>query len=125
LIRYGYPEPGNVVSIPSIRGIVPTHPRSWAYLEKIMPLLRPPPILSLAALPLATLPVLAEPPKSDADVPNWLDEHIAAFLPTAAEKHFDQIGRSTQILVAEALAKQHQRRVFLFTHKGRMAVGRC
>ena len=90
-----------------------------------MPLLRPPPILALLALLLAALPVFAEPPKSDADVPKWLDEHIAPVLPTAAEKHFDEIGWSTQILVAEALAKQHHRPVFLFTHKGHMAVGRC
>jgi len=79
----------------------------------------------VVALLLAALPALAEPSKSDADVHKWLDEHIAAVQPTAAEKHFDEIGWSTQILAAEALAKQHSRPVFLFTHKGHIAVGRC
>jgi hypothetical protein len=90
-----------------------------------MSLFRPLLILALAALLLAALPALAEPPKSDTDVPKWLDEHIAAVLPTAAEKHFDEIGWFTHILAAEAMAKQHSRPVFLFTHKGHIAVGRC
>jgi len=98
-----------VVSIPSIRGIISTHPKiatvSGAFHAIIPNTPRPGP----AALLLPALPALAEPPKSDADVPKWLDEHIAAVLPTAAEKHFDEIGWFTQILAAEKLAKQHSR----------------
>src|SRR5579864_4250846 len=82
-----------------------------------MPLFRTPVAVALVALLLAAFPALAEPPKSDADVLKWLDEHIATVRPTAAEKHFDENGWSTQILAAEKLAKQHQRPVLLFTYE--------
>ena len=49
---------------------------------------------------------------------------VAAWGPTAAERRFDEIGWSTEIRAALALAKEHRRPVFLFTHDGRMGVGR-
>jgi hypothetical protein len=54
-----------------------------------------------------------------------VDERVKATQPRAEEKRFDEIGWSTEILTAERLAKEHNRPVFLFTHDGRMGVGRC
>ncbi len=42
-----------------------------------------------------------------------------------AERKFDQIGWATRILDAEKIAREHNRPVFLFTHDGRIATGRC
>lgn len=55
----------------------------------------------------------------------WLDKRIAELQPTAAEKRFDRIGWSTSIVEGLKLAREHRRPVFLFTHDGRMATGRC
>jgi hypothetical protein len=54
-----------------------------------------------------------------------VDERVAEWQPTAAEKRFDQIGWCTSLLEAEKLAREHQRPIFLFTHDGRMNDGRC
>jgi len=54
-----------------------------------------------------------------------IDRRVADWQPTADEKRFDQIGWCTSLLEAEKLARQHQRPIFLFTHDGRMNVGRC
>ena len=79
---------------------------------------------SLAVLMLAAALARAESPK-DRDVPKWLDERVAAVWPTLEERRFDQIGWAKDIRTAEELAKKHGRPVFLFTHDGRMGVGRC
>jgi hypothetical protein len=52
------------------------------------------------------------------------DACVADWGPTVAERRFDEIGWSTEIRAALRLAKEHQRPVFLFTHDGRMGVGR-
>ena len=54
-----------------------------------------------------------------------VDQRIADWQPTADEKRFDQIGWCTSLLEAEKLAREHRRPIFLFTHDGRMNVGRC
>jgi hypothetical protein len=54
-----------------------------------------------------------------------VDERVKATQPRPEEKRFDEIGWSTEILAAERLGKEHNRPVFLFTHDGRMGVGRC
>ena len=61
----------------------------------------------------------------DADVAAWVDRRVQAWQPTAAERRFDEIAWVKDIREAERLAKQHQRPVFLFTHDGHMAIGRC
>jgi len=76
---------------------------------------------SLAGAALAT----EEKAVADADLAGWVDQRIAAWQPTKAERRFDDIGWLTDIRQAERLAKQHNRPVFLFTHDGHMAVGRC
>ena len=62
---------------------------------------------------------------SFADLKEKIDHRIADWQPTADEKRFDQIGWCTSLLEAEKLARRHQRPIFLFTHDGRMNVGRC
>ena len=45
--------------------------------------------------------------------------------PTEFEKRWQTIGWADSILHAERLAKERKRPVFLFTHDGRLNVGRC
>jgi hypothetical protein len=56
---------------------------------------------------------------------NWVDQRVAEWQPTSDERRFDQIGWCTSLLEAEKLAREHRRPIFLFTHDGRMNVGRC
>jgi hypothetical protein len=50
---------------------------------------------------------------------------VAELPPRAEEKRFDEIGWAKDIRAARRLAKEHNRPVFLFTHDGRMNIGRC
>jgi len=59
------------------------------------------------------------------DLQAFVDRRVADWQPTAEEKRFDEIGWCTSLLEAEELAKKHQRPIFLFTHDGKMQVGRC
>ena len=52
-------------------------------------------------------------------------KRVQLWQPVAAERRFDEIGWASDILAARRLAKEHNRPVFLFTHDGHMAVGRC
>jgi hypothetical protein len=63
--------------------------------------------------------------KSFQEVRARVDRRVADWEPTADEKRFDQIGWCTSLLEAEKVARQHRRPIFLFTHDGRMNVGRC
>jgi len=62
---------------------------------------------------------------ADKDVKAFVDQRIKDWQPTAEEKRFDEIGWCTSLLEAEELAKKHKRPIFLFTHDGKMQVGRC
>jgi len=64
-------------------------------------------------------------PDSFKELQASIDRRVAERQPTAEERRFDQIGWCTSLLEAERLARQHQRPIFLFTHDGRMNVGRC
>ena len=55
----------------------------------------------------------------------WIDKKIEELQPKASEKKFDEIGWVREVREAERLAKEHHRGVFIFTHDGRMASGRC
>lgn len=71
----------------------------------------------------------AERPAPDApasgDVSTWVDQKVAACAPKPQERRFDQTGWLTDIRSALALAEKHNRPIFLFTHDGRMGLGRC
>ena len=56
---------------------------------------------------------------------SWVAQRVAAWQPTEDEKRWQTIGWAGSILEAERLAKAHRRPVFLFTHDGRLNVGRC
>ena len=60
-----------------------------------------------------------------ADVVEWVDRKVEECQPKPAERTFDQTGWLTEIGPALKLAKEHNRPVFLFTHDGRMGLGRC
>jgi hypothetical protein len=62
---------------------------------------------------------------ADADVVRWVTQRVRAWKPTAEERVFDQIAWVNGLVEAQRLAKKHGRPVFLFTHDGHMAVGRC
>ena len=77
-------------------------------------------LLSLAA-PAAWA---VEKPVADAELARWIDQPVEE-RPPAADKRFDEIGWAHDIRTALALAKEHDRPVFLFTHDGRMNMGCC
>jgi hypothetical protein len=67
----------------------------------------------------------AQKTKTPADPAAWVTQRVRDWQPTPAERRFDDIGWAKDILEARRLAKEHHRPVFLFTHDGHMAVGRC
>jgi hypothetical protein len=81
----------------------------------------------LAVVLLACVAVLpaAEPPPVTGDVTAWVDRKVAECAPRPAERRFDQTGWLTDIRSALELARRHNRPVFLFTHDGRIGLGRC
>jgi hypothetical protein len=52
-------------------------------------------------------------------------KRVVELQPKPEEKRFDEIGWAKDIREARRLAAQHHRPVFLFTHDGRMNIGRC
>lgn len=64
-------------------------------------------------------------PDDDGELTAWVSQRIAALQPKPEEKRLDEIGWSDDIRHALRLAKEHRRPVFLFTHDGRINLGRC
>jgi hypothetical protein len=62
---------------------------------------------------------------ADRDVAEWVQKRVRDWQPSADDRRFDEIGWAKDIRTAEKLGKDHNRPVFLFTHDGHMAVGRC
>jgi hypothetical protein len=62
---------------------------------------------------------------SEADDLASVEQRVRELQPKADEKHFDEIGWADDIRDAIHLAKESHRPVFLFTHDGRMNIGRC
>ena len=60
-----------------------------------------------------------------ADDLSWVGQRVEEWQPKPSERKFDQIGWAADIRAGLALAKEHNRPFFLFTHDGRMARGRC
>ena len=57
--------------------------------------------------------------------PDEIEQRVALSAPAAGERRLDEIGWAKDIREALRLAKENHRPVFLFTHDGRMAAGRC
>jgi hypothetical protein len=68
---------------------------------------------------------LPKPAVADKEVEGWVAKRVQAWQPTREERRFDVIAWAKDIRQAERLAKKHGRPVFLFTHDGRMNIGRC
>ena len=66
----------------------------------------------------------AERPATTRDF-SWIEQRVQELQPTAKERRIDEIGWAKDIRTAEKLAKENNRPVFLFTHDGRMNIGRC
>jgi hypothetical protein len=64
-------------------------------------------------------------PIADADLKAWVDQRVDERQPTADDRRFDQIGWFKDIRTGEKMARDHNRPLFLFTHDGRMNIGRC
>jgi hypothetical protein len=54
-----------------------------------------------------------------------IDRRVADWQPTRDERRFDDIPWVEDLRTALKLAKKSDRPVFLFTHDGRMNIGRC
>jgi hypothetical protein len=81
-----------------------------------------------AGLALATVMALAadsKTPVSDSELASWVDARVKERQPSPDERKFDQIGWVKDIREALRLGKENNRPIFLFTHDGRMNVGRC
>ena len=75
----------------------------------------------------SVLPIAGFTPKEDADqkLITWVQKRVHDAQPTRTERKFDEVGWAKDIRDAERLAKLHQRPIFLFTHDGRVNLGRC
>jgi hypothetical protein len=56
---------------------------------------------------------------------SWIERRVQQLQPSRQEKRFDEIGWARDIRAAKTLARENNRSVFLFTHDGRMNIGRC
>lgn len=56
---------------------------------------------------------------------SWVSDRVQQWQPTTKERRWETIGWAKDIRDAERLAKANNRPVFLFTHDGRLNVGRC
>ena len=86
---------------------------------------RNPAAAALLAFGMAVSASVAQGMVADKDLAAWVDKRVKEWQPTAADRRLDEIGWVKDIRQAERLAKKHGRPVFLFTHDGRMAIGRC
>ncbi len=82
-------------------------------------------ILLTAALAVCLGGVAPTSAQNDTDRFAQIDRQVEAWQPTRDERRFDEIGWAPDLRAALKLAREHRRPVFLFTHDGRMNVGRC
>jgi hypothetical protein len=64
-------------------------------------------------------------PVADADLKAWVDQQVQQRQPAGEDRRFDEVGWFTDVRSAEKAARESRRPLFLFTHDGRMNVGRC
>ena len=82
-------------------------------------------LLAICAVGLSASGVFSGSPRSDEELAAWVSRRVKEWQPAPAERRFDDIAWVDGIRAAIRLGKEHQRPVFLFTHDGHMAVGRC
>jgi len=83
------------------------------------------PLTAALALSIHSGRAIEPAPTGVAESPQWVTGRIAELQPKPEEKRLDEIGWADDIRQALSLAKQHGRPVFLFTHDGRINLGRC
>ncbi len=76
----------------------------------------------LAATSFGVCVMAAEAPLSS---PAAVEQRVRAWQPTERERRWEKIGWAKDIRDALRLAKAANRPVFLFTHDGRLGIGRC
>jgi hypothetical protein len=82
--------------------------------------------LALCGLALSAGLAAGQDKRTTSDDPApWVRQRVQLWQPAAEERRFDDIGWAGDILRARRLAREHHRPIFLFTHDGHMAVGRC
>jgi hypothetical protein len=82
-------------------------------------------IAVLRTLALLGAMAVQEPSKtSPGDEFARIDQWIQGWQPTAEDRRMEEIGWAKDIPEAIRLSKLHARPVFVFTHKGRMNLGR-
>ena len=81
--------------------------------------------LILSAAFAAGCAVAAEVWLKDDSLVTGVEKTVHELQPSRQERRFDEIGWASGIAAAEALAKQHNRPVFLFTYDGDIDTGRC
>ena len=57
--------------------------------------------------------------------PAWVARRVAQLQPTALDRRWENIGWARSLGEALRLGKEHGRPIFLFTHDGRLNIGRC
>ena len=73
----------------------------------------------------ALLPLIVGLPAPVARDAVWVDERVRAWQPTARERLWESVGWAGDLRTAIRLGRENRRPVFLFTHDGRLNVGRC
>lgn len=79
-------------------------------------------VLTVGLAAIGALTVGAAPANKSAE---WVDKRIQEWQPTTRERRWEEIGWAKDLQSALTLARQNNRPVFLFTHDGRLNVGRC
>jgi hypothetical protein len=78
----------------------------------------------LAILPFLVLAVCSARAAEPRDA-SWVAERVRDWQPTAKDRSWENIGWARSLTEAVRLGRLHHRPVFLFTHDGRLNVGRC
>ena len=55
----------------------------------------------------------------------WVAQRVLAWQPTAKDRSWESIGWARSLSEALRLGRENGRPIFLFTHDGRLNVGRC
>lgn len=81
-------------------------------------------ILPAAAF-LALVSSVASQAQDEPNGPGWVQARVQEIAVKAEERRLDEIGWTRDIREAKRLAEETGRPVFLFTHDGRLNIGRC
>ena len=81
--------------------------------------------LLLAAAWLSLISSVAAKPREAAGDESWVKARVQEIMITPEDRRLDEIGWAKDIREAKRLARETGRPVFLFTHDGRLNIGRC